>query len=121
MSAPAAAPAAGGHLLSLAAVIATAAIFGLTYSLSASLLALDLAERGAARSVIGLNAAMHALGVLAIAPVLPRFVGRIGARRNERHIDRRPSRARGLHRLVAALGEHGTVRKAWPIGLRGAV
>jgi MFS family permease len=81
MSAPAAAPAAGGHLLSLAAVIATAAIFGLTYSLSASLLALDLAERGAARSVIGLNAAMHALGVLAIAPVLPRFVGRIGARR----------------------------------------
>ena len=81
MTAPAAAPAAGGHLLSLAAVIATAAVFGLTYSLSAALIALDLAERGATESVIGLNAAMHALGVLAIAPVLPRFVGRIGARR----------------------------------------
>ena len=82
MTAPAApAPAAGGHLLSLAAVIATAAIFGLTYSLSASLIALDLAERGARESVIGLNAAMHALGVLAIALVLPRLVPRIGPRR----------------------------------------
>jgi MFS family permease len=73
--------AAGAHLLSLAAVIATAAVFGLTYSLSASLIALDLAERGATESVIGLNAAMHALGVLVIAPMLPRGVGRIGARR----------------------------------------
>jgi MFS family permease len=81
MRAPAAAPAAGGRLLSLAAVIATAAVFGLTYSLSASLIALDLAERGAGKTVIGLNAAMHALGVLAIAPVLPRVVGRIGSRR----------------------------------------
>jgi MFS family permease len=81
MTAPAAAPAAGGQLLSLAAVIATAAVFGLTYSLSAALIALDLAERGAPRSLIGVNAAMHALGVLAIAPVLPRAVGRIGARR----------------------------------------
>ena len=81
MTAAAAAPAARGHLPSLAAVIATAAVFGLTYSLSAALLALDLAERGAPRSLIGLNAAMHALGVLAIAPVLPRVVGRIGPRR----------------------------------------
>jgi MFS family permease len=76
---PAAVP--RGHLLSLAAVIATAAVFGLTYSLSASLIALDLAERGARESLIGLNAAMHALGVLAIAPTLPRVAGRIGARR----------------------------------------
>ena len=81
MTAPAAAPAARGHLPSLAAVIATAAVFGLTYSLSAALIALDLAERGAPRSLIGINAAMHALGVLAIAPVLPRVVGRIGPRR----------------------------------------
>src|SRR5262245_35463168 len=69
-----------GHLLSLAAVIATSTIFGLTYSLSAALIALDLAERGAEKSVIGLNAAMHALGVLAIALVLPRLVPRIGPR-----------------------------------------
>jgi MFS family permease len=81
MTAPAAAPAARGHLPSLAAVIATAAIFGLTYSLSAALIALDLGERGAPKSLIGLNAAMHALGVLAIAPVLPRIAGQIGPRR----------------------------------------
>jgi dolichyl-phosphate-mannose--protein O-mannosyl transferase len=31
--------------------------------------------------VIGVNAAMHALGVLAIALALPRLVPRIGARR----------------------------------------
>ena len=59
-------------------MIATAAVFGLTYSLSAALIALDLAERGAPRSLIGINAAMHALGVLAIAPVLPRVVGGSG-------------------------------------------
>jgi MFS family permease len=81
MTAPAAAPAARGRFRSLAAVIATAAIFGLTYSLSAALIALDLAERGVTESLIGLNAAMHALGVLAIALVLPRVVWRVGARR----------------------------------------
>jgi MFS family permease len=81
MTVPPAAAAARGHLPSLAAVIATAAVFGLTYSLSASLIALDLAERGATQSLIGLNAAMHALGVLAIALLLPRLVGQIGARR----------------------------------------
>jgi MFS family permease len=81
MTTPAAAPAARGRFRSLAAVIVTAAIFGLTYSLSAALIALDLAERGVTESVIGLNAAMHALGVLAIALVLPRVVWRVGARR----------------------------------------
>jgi MFS family permease len=81
MSVPAAAPAARGHLRSLAAVIVTAAIFGLTYSLSAALIALDLAARGVTEALIGANAAMHALGVLAIALVLPRIVSRVGARR----------------------------------------
>jgi MFS family permease len=81
MTTPAVAPPAGRVLVSLAAVIATAAIFGLTYSLSATLIALDLAERGAPESVIGLNAAMHALGVLAIALVVPRVVPRVGPRR----------------------------------------
>jgi MFS family permease len=81
MTAGAATPAARGHLPSLAAVTATAAIFGLTYALSAALIALDLAERGAPRSVIGINAAAHAIGVLAMAPVLPRVVGPIGPRR----------------------------------------
>jgi len=50
--------------LSTAAVIATASIFGLTYSLTAPLIALQLAQRGYGEFYIGLNAAMHAAGVL---------------------------------------------------------
>jgi len=76
------APAAGtNRTLSQIAVVATATIFGLTYSLSAPLIALDLAERGLGESLIGANAAMHAIGVLIVAPVLPRLVARVGARR----------------------------------------
>ncbi|MEN0074986.1 MAG: MFS transporter [Paracraurococcus sp.] len=66
--------------LSLVAVIGAATIFGLTYSLAAPLLALNLAARGAGETLIGLNAAMHAVGVLLVAPVLPRLAGRFGAR-----------------------------------------
>lgn len=69
-----------GPLLARAAVIAVAAIFGLTYSLTAPLIALDLAERGLGETAIGLNAAMHAVGVLITAPLLPRLVARFGAR-----------------------------------------
>lgn len=61
-----------------ASIIATAAAFGLTYGLSAPLIALELADRGVSGLVIGANAAMHALGVLLIAPALPRIVGRLG-------------------------------------------
>ena len=49
--------------LSTAAVIATASIFGLTYSLTAPLIALQLAQRGYGEFYIRLNAAMHAVGV----------------------------------------------------------
>lgn len=66
--------------LSTAAVIATASIFGLTYSLTAPLIALQLAQRGYGEFYIGLNAAMHAVGVLLIAPILPRLAVRFGAR-----------------------------------------
>ena len=66
--------------LSIGAVIATASIFGLTYSLTAPLIALQLAQRGYGQFYIGLNAAMHAVGVLAIAPLLPALAGRFGAR-----------------------------------------
>jgi MFS family permease len=68
-------------LLSQAAVVAAAMIFGLTYSLSAALIAQDLAEQGFSDAFIGINAAMHAVGVLAMAFLLPRFVGRIGMKR----------------------------------------
>lgn len=54
-----------------AAVIATVTIFGLTYGLSAPLIALTLDHRGYSEAFIGVNAAMHALGVLLVAPALP--------------------------------------------------
>ncbi|MDR0827369.1 MAG: MFS transporter [Desulfovibrio sp.] len=69
------------HMASQAAVVMTAAIFGLTYSLSAALIAIDLAEMGLSETVIGANAAMHALGVLAMAFLLPRLAGFLGMRR----------------------------------------
>ncbi|MGU3574565.1 MFS transporter [Brucellaceae bacterium C25G] len=71
----------GKLLLSLAVVIATAAVFGLTYSLTAPLVAMSLTDQGVTETLIGINAAMHALGVLCIAPVLPRLASRYGSRR----------------------------------------
>lgn len=56
-----------------------AAIFGLTYSLTAPLVALKLSEQGVGETMIGLNAAMHALGVLLIAPALPALSAKYGA------------------------------------------
>lgn len=78
---PAVPAAARGNYLSMAAVIATAAIFGLTYSLTAPLIAVQLAQRGYGEFTIGLNAAMHAAGVLLIAPALPFLAVRFGARK----------------------------------------
>lgn len=68
-------------LMSMAAVIATAAIFGLSYSLSAPLIAVSLENLGFSDRFIGINAAMHAVGVLAIAPFMPALAARWGARR----------------------------------------
>ena len=68
-------------ILSRAAVIATAAMFGLTYSLSAPLIAMNKAREGASETLIGMNAAMHAIGVLITALLLPRLVARLGPRR----------------------------------------
>lgn len=63
------------------AIIATASAFGLTYGLAAPLIALELNERGVSGLLIGVNAAMHALGVLIIAPLLPRIVASAGLSR----------------------------------------
>ncbi len=63
------------------AVVMTAAIFGLTYSLSASLIAIDLAELGLSETLIGANAAMHAIGVLAMAFFLPKMAAFLGMRK----------------------------------------
>lgn len=62
----------------IASLIATAMIFGLTYGLSAPLLALSLSRDGFGEGFIGANAAMHAVGVLAIAPLLPGLAWRSG-------------------------------------------
>lgn len=64
-----------------AAIIATASAFGLTYGLSAPLIALELDERGVPGPLIGLNAAMHAVGVLLVAPRLPGIIARAGQSR----------------------------------------
>lgn len=59
-------------------IVVTATIFGLTYGLSAPLIALELAEAGYSESFIGANAAMYAVGVLLAAPFMPRLFGRFG-------------------------------------------
>jgi MFS family permease len=61
-----------------AVVILTAAMFGLTYGLSAPLIALELAEAGYSESLIGANSAMYAIGVLLAAPYLPRLSQQLG-------------------------------------------
>ncbi|MGX5665799.1 MFS transporter [Rhizobium daejeonense] len=70
-----------GTLISRIAVILTVAMFGLTYSLSAPLIALEMVARGASQSLVGANAAMHAIGVLVVALVLPSVVSKVGPRR----------------------------------------
>ena len=63
----------GGRRLSLSSVMAAAAVFGLSYSLTSPLIAANLGARGFGEAVMGLHAAMHALGVLCMAPLLPRL------------------------------------------------
>jgi len=72
---------AGNPLLVRGAIVSVAMIFGLTYSLAAALIALDLAERGLSEMVIGANAAMHAVGVLIMAFPLPRLAALLGLKR----------------------------------------
>jgi MFS family permease len=71
----------GAGRFTRAAVVATAAMFGLTYSLSAPLIALRLAERGLDETWVGANAGMHAVGVLLMASALPALLARAGGAR----------------------------------------
>jgi len=75
-----AAPLARAGLVARAAIVTTVGVFGFAYSLSAALIALALARGGHNETFIGLNAGMHALGVLLIAPVLPALTARFGGR-----------------------------------------
>lgn len=56
---------------SVLSVIFSVSVFSLTYGLSSPLISLKLLDEGFSESLIGLNAAMHALGVFLIAPFLP--------------------------------------------------
>ncbi len=66
------------NLPAIASLVATGMIFGLTYGLSAPLLALTLTQMGYDQGFVGANAAMHAVGVLLVAPLLPRLAWRLG-------------------------------------------
>jgi MFS family permease len=68
-------------MLSRVAVAVTAMLFGLTYSLSAPLIAFRLAAHGLDETWIGANAAMHAVGTLLTAPLLPALAASLGVRR----------------------------------------
>ncbi|WP_241825846.1 MFS transporter [Izhakiella australiensis] len=61
-------------------VIVCVAIFGLTYGLSAPLIATQLQESGYSERYIGLNAAMQAIGVFAVAPFIPWLFRRFSPR-----------------------------------------
>ena len=65
-------------LPAMASIVLTAMIFGLTYGLSAPLLALSLRRHGFGEGFIGANAAMHAVGVLGMAPFLAGMAWRAG-------------------------------------------
>jgi MFS family permease len=60
-----------GNVYRLFSVIFSVTVFSLTYGLSSPLIALKLLGMGGGESLIGLNAAMHAIGVFIIAPFLP--------------------------------------------------
>jgi MFS family permease len=69
------------RLVTTAAITLTAAIFGLTYGLSAPLIASILESNGKSTLFVGVNAAMHAIGVLGIAPFLPKLSNKLGSRK----------------------------------------
>jgi len=69
-----------GRLAATSPLFVAVTIFGLTYGLSAPLIALRLAQEGYSALSIGLNAAMHAFGVVVIAPLLPALCRRYAPR-----------------------------------------
>lgn len=65
----------------LAAIIASVSVVGLSLGLTIPLVSLNLEYRGYDSALIGLMAAMPAIGILAFSPLVPRLVGWLGARR----------------------------------------
>ena len=65
----------------LFAIFACVAMYGFTLGLSRPLLALLLETRGVDRSIIGLNAAMPAIGIFISTPFIPMLVEKLGMQR----------------------------------------
>ena len=65
----------------LLAIFACVAMYGFTLGLGRPLLALILEARGIDRSIIGLNAAMPAIGIFISTPFIPLLVEKLGMRR----------------------------------------
>jgi MFS family permease len=63
-----------------AAIFSCVTIYGLTLGLIRPLLSLNLEARGIEKSLIGLNAAMPAFGMLIVAPFIPWFIKTLGMR-----------------------------------------
>ncbi len=73
-------PAKGMQVRALAVVIASVAIMGITYGLTMPLMSLRLEARGIDSGLIGLNAAMAALGVVLMPPLIPMLLRQVGVR-----------------------------------------
>ncbi|MDP6705062.1 MAG: MFS transporter [Alphaproteobacteria bacterium] len=71
---------AGARRRILTAIVVCMAVYGITLGMTAPLLSLILEARGTERTLIGLNAAMPALAMLLVSPLIPRLVGGIGFR-----------------------------------------
>ena len=71
----------GNTARALFAIFACVAMYGFTLGLSRPLLALILEARGIDRSIIGLNAAMPAIGIFLSTPFVPILVEKLGMRR----------------------------------------
>ncbi len=71
----------GERRRSLAAIITTIAVYGVTLGLTSPLISLILESRGVERAIIGMNAAVPALAVLLVSPLVPRMIRALGYRR----------------------------------------
>lgn len=71
---------ASGRTRILAAVISCISVYGLTAGLGYPLISLSLEARGVSPGLIGLNAAMLALAMLTLSPMIPGLIARFGFR-----------------------------------------
>jgi len=69
------------HRRSLAAIIGCIAVYGCTIGIAGPVLGLTLESRGVDRTTIGALASTPAVAMLMFAPMIPRFVRMLGARR----------------------------------------